>query len=158
MQNNIMKLFSKILLLFCLANVAMGAVNLRAEKSEELAEHIVKSAKAKSVELGAQFNAVKGAALSVRNLVALKAEENEDGWLGLALELSKADSLEDFLGDAAASDIESINAIASTALDEARRLRRVVESQEGTFWAFDDDAVWTSILVSLGNFWIVRNS
>ena len=35
-QKHIMKLFSIILLLSCLANVAMGAVNLRAENSEEL--------------------------------------------------------------------------------------------------------------------------
>ena len=47
-----MKLFSLILLLSCLA-VAMGAVNLRAEKAEELSQRIVKDAKAKSVELGA---------------------------------------------------------------------------------------------------------
>ena len=63
-----MKLFSLILLLSCLA-VAMGAVNLRAEKAEELSQRIVKEPKAKSVELGAQLNAAYDAALSVRNLV-----------------------------------------------------------------------------------------
>ena len=116
-----MKLFSLILLLSCLA-VAMGAVNLRAEKAEELSQRIVKDAKAKSVELGAQLNAAYDAALSVRNLVTSKASEHKDGWLGLAIELHRAESFEDFLGDAATNDIESINAMASPVLDEGRRL------------------------------------
>ena len=124
MQKNIMKLFSKILLLFCLANVAMGAVNLRAENSEELSQRIVKDAKAKGVDLGAQLNAAYDAALSVRKRVTDKAEDHEDGWLGVAIELSKADSLEGFLGEDTANDVESINTIASTALNEGRRLFR----------------------------------
>ena len=151
-----MKLFSKILLLSCLAKVAMGAVNLRAENSEELAERIVKSAKAKSVELSAQFNDVKGAATSVSNLLTAKAEENEDGWLGLALELSKADSLEDFLGEDAASDIESINAVASTALNEARRLSvgdSMVYPNEGEWWGFMRNIANAALGASEGDYW-----
>mmetsp|Transcript_29306 Transcript_29306/g.58480 ORF Transcript_29306/g.58480 Transcript_29306/m.58480 type:complete len:187 (+) Transcript_29306:128-688(+) len=102
----------------------MGAVNLRAEKSEELSQRIVKDAEAASAELGAQLDALKGAALSVRNLVISKASEHSDGWLGLALELSKADSLEGFLGDAAADDIDTIKTAttaASSALDAVTR-------------------------------------
>ena len=121
-----MKLFSLILLLSCLANVAMGAINLRAEKAEELSQRIVKDAKAKSVELGAQLNAAYDATLSVRNLVASKASEHEDGWLGLAIEFRRADRLEDFLGDAAAS----------SALVEARRIVETSQVVDGEGWFY----------------------
>ena len=79
---------------------------------------------------------MKGAALSVRNLVTSKASEHEGGWLGLALEVRRAGSLEDFLGEDAASDIDTINtgteaaasvlndvtSVGSSVSDQARRV------------------------------------
>ena len=139
-----MKLFSKILLLSCLAKVAMGAVNLRAEKSEELSQRIVKDAKAKSVELGAQLNAAKGAATSVRNLLTTKAEENEDGWLGLAIEVRRAESLQDFAaaGGVAAEHVEAIAAAtetASSALNAVTSMASSAVDKARHLWAFDED-------------------
>ena len=141
-----MKLLSMILLLSCLFSVAMSAVNLRAEKPEDLSRRTVKDARAKGVSLGAQLNAAYDAALSVRNLVASKASEHSDGWLGVALEFRRADSLEGFLGVAAADDVDAIDAFAESAVGFFREL--VINILDGEIFASVGDTVAERLGVS----------